>query len=144
MLKQLDTLIGFAVVMSVVCLLITIITQMISSALGLRGKNLADALATMIQQIDPQIDQKVRAQLIEHVLTNPVISDSILSMREKFWDSVPLLSWLRKRWKRTSAIRPDELLEMLKDMAGVPPDQATAQLGAAQQVAAQPATTAQQ
>jgi hypothetical protein len=40
MLKQLDTLIGFAVVMSVVSLLIMVATQAITSMLALRGKNL--------------------------------------------------------------------------------------------------------
>lgn len=111
MLKQLDVLIGFVVVMSVVSLLITIITQMISAALGLRGRNLADALAAMMHKIDPQIGGTVKdlaQQLADKVLTRPIISDSMLSMSKKW----PVM------WKRASAIRPDELLEVLKDIAG--------------------------
>ena len=124
MLQQLDTLIGFAVVMSVVSLLITIITQMISSALGLRGSNLADALEVMIHKIDPNLDREIRKQLVDHILTRPIISDSMLSMSEKIWDKMPLLSWFRQRWKRASALRPEEMLEALKDIAEVTPDQA--------------------
>jgi hypothetical protein len=111
MLKQLDTLIGFAVVMSVVSLLITIITQMVSSLLGLRGKNLADALEAMILKLDPDINKQVAdmgKKLADQVLTHPVISDSTLSMK----GSWPL------RWKRASSVRADELLEIIRDMAG--------------------------
>jgi hypothetical protein len=130
MLKQLDTLIGFAVIMTVVSLLITILTQMISSLLGLRGKNLADALEVMIHKIDPGLDQKIRQQLIGDVLTRPVISDSVLSMSEKWMDKIPLLSWFRRRWKASSGIRANELLEVLKDIAGSAPDKAGAVLDA--------------
>src|SRR5690349_8981208 len=101
MLKQLDTVIGFVVVMSLVSLMITILTQMVSSLLGLRGKNLADALEAMIHKIDPKIGEQAKA-LIDQVLTRPVISDSMLSMR-KNW---PIA------WKRATAIRPDELIQI--------------------------------
>lgn len=80
MLKQLDTLIGFAVVMSVVSLLITIVTQTLSALLGLRGKNLADALEAMICMIAPTITSQSAKDLVMKVLTHPVISDSVLSM----------------------------------------------------------------
>jgi hypothetical protein len=75
MLRQLDTLIGFVVVMSIVSLMITIITQIVSSALGLRGQNLADALEAMIHKIDPEIGQHIANGLVNEVLTRPVISD---------------------------------------------------------------------
>ena len=120
MLKQIDTLIGFAVVMSMVSLLITIITQMISAILGLRGLNLADSLIVMIDTIEPKIPTYLRRQLVDHILTRPVISDSMMSMSESWADKVPLLSWFRKRWKRASAIRPDELLSILRRLTEVP------------------------
>ena len=112
MLKQLDTLIGFAVVMSVISLLITIITQTISSLLGLRGKNLADALEAMAHKIDPGIDKQVKGlakALANKVLTDSAVSDSVLSMSNTLWPDM---------WKRASAIRPDELLEILEAFAG--------------------------
>jgi hypothetical protein len=138
MLQQLDTLIGFAVVMSVVSLLITISTQMISSLLGLRGSNLADGLAAMLHKIVPALEPKVRKELIDHVLTRPVLSDSLLSMSDSRWDKIPVVAWFRKRWKRASAIRPDELLDVLKDLAGASPDQASARLAALQAPVAPP------
>jgi hypothetical protein len=45
MLNTIDTVIAFAVIMTVLSLLITIVVQMVSSAFSLRGKNLANALA---------------------------------------------------------------------------------------------------
>lgn len=107
MLTQLDTLIGFVVVMSVVSLLITIVTQIASSLLGLRGRNLSDALVAMIHKIDPALDEDAKA-LVDKVLTHPVISDSTLSMSAR---------WLPLYLKRASAIRADELLGILEDIS---------------------------
>jgi hypothetical protein len=118
MLKQLDTLIGFAVVMLVVSLVITIITQMVSAFLGLRGKNLADALRVMIFKIAPDVTPENAQALAKHVLTHCTISDSAMSMASKWWDRVPGLRWLRQRWKTASAIRTDELYDILKEMRG--------------------------
>lgn len=129
MLRQLDVLIGFAVVMTIVSVLITIVTQIISTTLGLRGKNLADALEVMMHKIDPSINQQVNnlaKQLSNRVLTHPVISDSILSMRTNIFDRIPILSALRRRWKIASAIRADELLAILQDIAGASPYMAAA------------------
>src|SRR5664279_3530014 len=116
MLKQLDTLIGFAVVMSVVSLIITIVTQMVSSLLGLRGKNLADALQVMMLKIAPNIARRSVKDLVQNILTHPVISDSAMSMETRWSDRVPALKWLRQRWKIASAIRPDELYDILKQI----------------------------
>ena len=116
MLKQLDTLIGFAVVMLVVSLLLTIVTQMVSAFLGLRGKNLADALEVMLSKIAPDIPNATIGDLVHEVLTHPVISDSAMSMATSRWDRVPGLKWLRQRWRMASAIRPDELYEILKQV----------------------------
>ncbi|MFN2622403.1 MAG: hypothetical protein ABR611_06115 [Chthoniobacterales bacterium] len=121
MLKQLDTLIGFAVVMLVVSLLITIITQMVSSLLGLRGKNLADALEVMMFKIAPKIPNDQVKKLVQEVLTHPVISDSAMSMERRWGDRLWILKWLRQKWKMASAIRPDELYEILKAVKTDPP-----------------------
>jgi hypothetical protein len=116
MLKQLDTLIGFAVVMLVVSLLITIVTQMVSSLLGLRGKNLADALQVMMNKIAPTIPPGPAQELVKEILTHPVISDSAMSMAPKWWDRIWVLKWLRRKWKVASAIRADELYDILQQM----------------------------
>lgn len=116
MLKQLDTLIGFAVVMLVVSLLITIVTQMVSAFLGLRGKNLTDALRLMIFKIDPNVTTENAQALVKHVLTHCALSGSAMSMVPTFLDRIPVLNWLRQKWKTASAIRPDELYDLLKEI----------------------------
>jgi hypothetical protein len=76
MLNQLDVLIGFAVVMAVVSLLITLVTQMVSAALGLRGKYLAEALEAMIHKIDPTISEEISdlgRNLAGWILTHPLV-----------------------------------------------------------------------
>lgn len=116
MLKQLDTLIGFAVVMLVVSLLITIVTQMVSAFLGLRGKNLSDALRLMIFKIDPNVSPENAQALVKHVLTNCALSGSAMSIVPTFLDRIPVLSWLRQKWKTATAIRSDELYDLLKEI----------------------------
>jgi hypothetical protein len=101
MLKQLDVLIGFAVVMSIVSMLIMAISQMVLSGLQLRGKQLMYALEAMFKTLKPDMAGKARA-LAEAVLRHPVISDSARS-----GDSRGL----------ASAIRPEELLEILKKLS---------------------------
>src|SRR5215475_5279207 len=76
MLDTLDTVIAFAVIMTVLSLLITIIVQMVSAAFSLRGKNLANALAVTFQTIDPNIGKHAHS-LAAQILRDPIFSDSI-------------------------------------------------------------------
>jgi hypothetical protein len=76
MLNTLDTVIAFAVIMTVLSLLITLVVQMVSAALSLRGKNLANALALTFQTIDPTIG-KYAHSLAAQILRDPLFSDSL-------------------------------------------------------------------
>src|SRR5437899_652827 len=76
MLNTIDTVIAFAVIMTVLSLLITIAVQMVSAALSLRGKNLANALALTFQTIDPSIG-KYAHSLAAQILRDPIFSDSV-------------------------------------------------------------------
>jgi hypothetical protein len=76
MLSTLDTVIAFAVIMTVLSLLITIIVQMVSAAFSLRGKNLANALALTFQTIDPTIGGQAYS-LAAQILRDPIFSDSV-------------------------------------------------------------------
>ena len=139
MLNQLDILIGFAVVMAVVSLLITLVTQMVSAALGLRGKYLADALEVMIHKIDPTISEDIHGlgkDLARWILTHPVLSDSLLLSRPRFWDNWLIIGWIRERWKVASAIRSDELFQVLQDVAGTSPEKALIRLQELREIAA--------
>ena len=97
--------------MAVASLLITIVTQMISTILGMRGRNLAAALEVMMVTLDPGIKVQFAGaakRLANAVLTNPAISDSALSAGWKWF------LWLR----RATAIRSDELISVLEQIAG--------------------------
>ena len=76
MLNTLDTVIAFAVIMTVLSLLITLVVQMVSATLSLRGKNLANALALTFQTIDPSIG-KYAHSLAAQILRDPIFSDSL-------------------------------------------------------------------
>jgi hypothetical protein len=76
MLNTLDTVIAFAVIMTVLSLLITLVVQMVSATLSLRGKNLANALALTFQTIDPSIG-KYAHSLAAQILRDPIFSDSV-------------------------------------------------------------------
>ena len=76
MLSTLDTIIAFAVIMTVLSLLITIIVQMVSAAFSLRGKNLANALALTFQTVDPTIGGHAYS-LAAQILRDPIFSDSV-------------------------------------------------------------------
>src|SRR5213080_3836521 len=76
MLNTIDIAIAFAVIMTVLSLLITIVVQMVSTAFSLRGKNLANALALTFQTIDPKIGEHAHS-LAAQILRDPIFSDSI-------------------------------------------------------------------
>src|ERR1700747_3437525 len=82
MLTTLDTVIAFAVIMTVLSLLITLVVQMVSAALSLRGKNLANALALTFQTIDPNIGQHAHS-LAAQILRDPIFSDSMWRKKER-------------------------------------------------------------
>jgi hypothetical protein len=82
MLNTLDTVIAFAVIMTVLSLLITIIVQMVSAAFSLRGKNLANALALTFQTIDPTLKGQAHS-LAAQILRDPIFSDSIFKKKDR-------------------------------------------------------------
>ena len=82
MLSTIDTVIAFAVIMSLLSLLITILVQMVSAAFSLRGKNLANALSLTFQTIDPKIGEHAHA-LAAQILSDPIFSDSMLAPKSR-------------------------------------------------------------
>ena len=106
-LEHLDTIIAFVVIITGVSLLITTLTQMVSALLGLRGSNLRWGIKTLLTHIDPDLAEHAHT-ITEKVLHHPLISDSSLS---RF--NIGLVS----RWKLASAIRKEELIEILRLLA---------------------------
>jgi len=82
MLNTIDTVIAFAVIMTVLSLLITIVVQMVSAAFSLRGKNLANALALTFQTIDPNIGKHAHS-LAAQILRDPIFSDSMWRRKDR-------------------------------------------------------------
>jgi hypothetical protein len=85
MLTTLDTVIAFAVIMTVLSLLITLVVQMVSATLSLRGKNLANALSLTFQTIDPSIG-KYAHSLAAQILRDPIFSDSLWQEKTRTLD----------------------------------------------------------
>jgi hypothetical protein len=111
-LAHLDMLIAYTVVMLGVSLIITVLTQMVSACLGLRGTNLLWGTKTLLKSIDPQLESQAEA-----ILSHPIISDSLLSKFGAELKEVPLLGRLVRRWTLATAIRPTELVSMLNARA---------------------------
>jgi hypothetical protein len=114
MLAYLDTLIGFAVVMLGASLVITILTQMISALLSHRGANLRWGLETMFKNLPacPLLNKAENAAMVaKDVLTHPLISDSIFSLKPQ---------GLADRVRLATAVQPDELVAILNDLSTKP------------------------
>ena len=82
MLNTIDTVIAFAVIMTVLSLLITIVVQMVSTTFSLRGKNLANALALTFQTIDPKLGEYAHS-LAAQILRDPIFSDSLWRPKDR-------------------------------------------------------------
>ncbi|MDQ2658981.1 MAG: hypothetical protein M3Y03_01015 [Verrucomicrobiota bacterium] len=124
-------MIAFVVIMTVASLFVTIIVQMLSAALSLRGKNLANALALTFQSIEPTLGEQAH-QLAAKILSDPLLSDSTRTTKDKSHAR----TWVLKRngpWNfidfggashLANAIRPDEVyafLRRLQERAGTVP-----------------------
>ena len=125
MLEKLDTLIAFAVVMLGLSLIIMILTQIISTALGLRGSNLLWGLETLFRQLAPGLEAAglVPRDLAKEILQHELISDSLFSRAEnmrlvgpiiRFLNTKPVTRWIMDRWRYATAIRPEELVRVLQ------------------------------
>jgi hypothetical protein len=101
-LEHLDTVIAFVVILAGVSLLITVLTQTVSGLLGLRGANLLWGIETLLKELDPNLEKHAKT-IAGEVLHHPLVSDSTLSGAGP-WAT---------RWTLASAIRKDELLEIL-------------------------------
>lgn len=127
MLLYLDTLIGFAVVMLVISLLITILTQFVSALFSHRGSNLRWGLKTLFENIDPVLYPQLTANadtVANVVLRHCLVSDSVLSdngLPHWLVQHVPQLQRLLERYQLATAIRPDELVDILRQTAAIAP-----------------------
>ncbi len=104
MLDSLDTLLAFALIFTVVSLLITIVVQIITTLLNLRGRNLAWGAAEAFEAIAPDLKAEAKGKgkmLADHLLKDSLLSDSQLG------------SWCGM----AKAVRPEELFDLLHRIA---------------------------
>src|SRR5580658_9799182 len=115
MLQSLDILIGFAMVMAMMSLVITAMTQAISALLGWRGVYLKEGLQGLLAEAGG-LSPADAGKLAEKILQHQLVSDSTLSASQFF----PGLKWLTplenlfNRWKLASALRKDEMTAVLE------------------------------
>lgn len=123
MFQSLDTAIGFVVIMTVASLLVTIVVQIFSAALSLRGKNLANALALTFQTIDPSLGEKAH-HLAAKILCDPLLSDSTRTVKNR--SSGPTIAPRDRPWHFTdifgatrlaNAVRSEEVYATLQRLA---------------------------
>ncbi len=74
MLHSLDVLIGFAAIMLLVSVAVTVLTQAVTGALGWRGRNLARGVVTILHQIDPKITPFCARQIALGILRHPLVA----------------------------------------------------------------------
>ncbi len=99
--SYLDTALGFAAVMLMLSMLITICVQISGTCLNLRGKSLRWGVQRLIEKVIPEYRGHAR-MLTEKVLTHDALSHTL--------------------GRYAIAIRPSELVLVLKDFAGSKPD----------------------
>src|ERR1700748_1406442 len=101
MLKSVDILIGFSVIMLVVSIAVTLANQIITSCLNLRGMQLRDGVWRLLRYIDHGIDKGSA-----RVLANLVLKDPILASRK-----------LMGGFRHASVVQREELTILLMRIA---------------------------
>ncbi len=75
MLKTIDVLIGLSVVMLLMSMIVTVMTQAVTTLLSSRGKHLLQGIADILQQVDPTMKREIAERISRAVLSHPLIAD---------------------------------------------------------------------
>jgi len=73
MLKTVDILIGLTVVMLLASLMVTALTQFVTSLWNSRGRHLLRGIADLLQQVAPGLEREAAGQIAAAILTHPMI-----------------------------------------------------------------------
>jgi hypothetical protein len=112
MLDTIDVLIGFTVVMLVVSMAVTMITQFIGTALlDLRGRSLKAGVARLLALMDNGLTLRESKRIADHVLRNPLVGKARMAWNDSYG--------------LASVIHREELVKLLLDFA-IPGDAARA------------------
>lgn len=104
MLNTLDVLIGFTVVMLVVSMAVTMLTQFIgTSVLDLRGRSLKSGVARLLALMDNGLTRGESRKIADHVLRNPLVGKARMAWNDSYG--------------LASVVHREELVKLLLDFA---------------------------
>ena len=72
--KTIDIFIGLSLVMLLVSMVVTVITQAVTSILNSRGKHLLTGVADILGQLHPEVTRKIAEEIAQATLTHPLVS----------------------------------------------------------------------
>lgn len=75
MLKTIDIFIGLSLVMLLVSMIVTVLTQAITTLLNSRGKHLMNGVVNIVEQIHPGITHEIAGEISRMALTHPLVCD---------------------------------------------------------------------
>jgi len=75
LLKSFDILLGFIVVMLIASMAVTVLTQIWTTLLNLRGAHLRDGLVDLLTQLHSTLSPADSRPIVQHLLTHPLIRD---------------------------------------------------------------------
>jgi len=101
MLKSIDILLGLSVVMLIVSMAVTLMTQAILALRQSRGRHLLAGLVDLLEQLDPGVERRCAEEIAKMILCSPIINGG------KVWGSI----------RYGEVIHREELTKMLLDLA---------------------------
>lgn len=108
-LKQLDTVIAFAVVMLLLSLLVTVFVQAVVSLLGLRGRSVQWTVETLMRELLPDVHEEDRRRLATEIISHPAIATTTNRVLQLVGSGT---SPTNRR--APTAIRPEEIVLILE------------------------------
>lgn len=119
MLNHFDTVFAFVAIMTGVSLVVTSLTQMIGALFAFRGRHLQWGIGSLLENYLPEI-KGLGDAVSRHLLHHPLVSDSMFS--ETRWHPAGGLAggvqFLWRGWKYATVVRSEELVAIVKNLAG--------------------------
>lgn len=106
MLKSVDILIGLSVVMLIVSMAVTLLTQALLSLRQSRGKHLLAGVVELLEQLDPGIKRRCAEEIAKMILRSPILNGG------KIFGTI----------RYGEVIHREELTKMLLDLAARDPN----------------------
>ena len=103
MLDTLDILIGFTLIMLIMSMAVTMLTQLIGSQLlNLRGRALQTGIARLLALLDRGLTPAEAKSIADHILRNPLIGQPAL---------------MQNKYRLAAALHREELVKLILDFA---------------------------